>query len=231
MTNSNSTTLCKPEKNEQYYLKRRINALLGLVNDQFTSMLEFCLTLPLGGNDLMEQLLRNVAILHTQNSIGSALFKGSYTLPVKKMTAKEALELVINIHINEKIMEKDWVRIEGNDDTFKVHYSHEGCVYKHHCNTLVCNGFECVCVRRFFYEGIIKEITGETYLSQILTPMMDHEFCIFSFEKSTESPDVAEKMGADISKTMKDNIELRNIVEARTTQLNPSFDCADNNYR
>ena len=55
----------------------------------------------------MEQLLRKVAILHTKSSFDSALFKNSYTPPANKMTAKEALEFVINIHINEKVMEKE----------------------------------------------------------------------------------------------------------------------------
>ena len=207
------------KKSDTYYLNRRINGLLGLINDQFTSMIEFCLTLPLGGNDLMEQQLRKLAILHTKNSLDSALFKDLYTAPEKKLTAMEALAFVIDIHINEKIMEKEWVKIDGNEDEFTLQYSKESCTYKNHCQSLVCNGFDCVCVRRFFYEGIIKGITGETFRSKILTPKMDHEFCSFSFKKCTELPGEDEKIRSDISKTLEDNIELRNIVEVRTTQI------------
>ena len=97
-----------PEKNDAYYLKRRVGALLGVINDQFTSMIEFCLTLPLGGHDLMEQLLRKLAILHTKNSFDSALFKNSYTPPANKMTAKDALEIPVIASIN-CISEGAWI--------------------------------------------------------------------------------------------------------------------------
>ncbi len=208
-----------PQEKEIYHLRRRVDALLGVINDQYTAMIDFCLTLPLGGRELMEQMLRKLAILHTDNSLTSPLFTGTYAHPASKMSAMEALSFVFKIHINERIMERDWVDIEGTDDEFSVSYRKADCVYQPHCDTLVCNGFDCVCVRRFFYEGIVKGLTGETFQSEILTPRMDQEFCRFTFRRHDELADEEERVRTEISRTLEENIELRDLVRARTARL------------
>ncbi|MFQ5560843.1 MAG: hypothetical protein ACE5FU_09695, partial [Nitrospinota bacterium] len=165
--------------------ERRIQALQAFVNDQCFSMISFCQGLPFGGEKLLEQMLRELAEYHTENSLASELFVLSHDLPEKKISPEEALSFVVDIHIKEGFMKKEWFKISpsGERDFFSVQYNREKCFYYGHCHKLVCDGFQCVCVRRFFYEGIIKRLTGESYTSTLLTKNLVDEFCKFSFKK------------------------------------------------
>ncbi len=208
-----------PKTEEIYFLKRRVEALKGLMNDQFYSMIRFCLTLPFGGKTLMEQMLKEVAEIHTEASIKSSLFLDSHTALPMNISPQEALEFVLAIHAKEKIMEEDWCRIENEGETFTVHYSKENCFYSQHCEVLVCDGLECACVRKFFYEGIIKGLTGKDYKSTLLTPELDQSFCSFRMEKRAESGDEKETVRDNIAFTVEENVKLKDAVKERTLQL------------
>ncbi len=134
-----------------HQLRRRVRALQALVNDQFYSLIEFCVALPLRGKALSEQLLRDLAGLHTKNSIHSDLFADRDDPRFREKDARGALELVWNIHVSEGVMEEGWASLEGDEDRFTVHYDFENCFYNGHCKDLICNGIECQCVRRLFY--------------------------------------------------------------------------------
>lgn len=207
---------------ENFHLDRRVNALQGFINDQFFSMIHFCLSLPFGGDALMEQMLRELAALHSKNSLFSPAFLASYTPPAKDISPQKALEYVIAIHIEERIMKKDWFRIEdtgsGKDD-FTVYYDRDNCFYFKHCGTLVCEGLQCACVRRFFYEGIIRELTGESYRSVLITPELKDSFCAFRFEKTHDPLDQAQKVREEMAHTVEENLRLQEAVRVRTEEL------------
>jgi signal transduction histidine kinase len=206
-------------KNRNNSLERRVAGLQGLINDQFSSMIHFCLTIPFGGQALMEQMLRDLASLHTKTSLASQLYLGSYSPSARNFAPQQALEYVIAIHIKEGLMEKDWFRVEENGDGFVVHYRRENCFYVQHCSALVCEGFQCVCVRRFLYEGIIQGLAGEDYQSNLVHFDMEKEFCAFSFTKRIEPTDESQKLRDKISSTLEENLRMRDLVEARTSQL------------
>jgi hypothetical protein len=217
--NPSSDTLSQ----EVLHLKRRVEALKGFINDQFYTMIQFCQTLPLGGQELMEQLLRQFAVYHTRASIHSELFTGSYSLPCKQFSAIEALEFVYDIHVKEEIVKKEISRIEGDDNKFTVYYETDSCFYGGHCKGLVCNGLSCVCVRRFCYEGLIKVMANQDYTSMIDTPFLDQEFCAFTFEKQKEASEKSEETRYRISETLEENIRLRQIAEKELEETHQSL--------
>lgn len=203
---------------EVFYLKRRVDALKGLINDQFYTMIQFCQSLPMGGEELLEELLRAFAIYHTKTSIQSDLFNDSYTFPGRKLSAIEALEFVYDIHVKEKIVATEMARVEGNDDQFTVYYNAKSCFYNGHCETLVCDGMSCICVRRFCYEGMFKVMSNQEYRSTIDTPLLDHEFCAFTFTKQKEAVNNPEKIKFTIAETVRENIRLRKTVQKKLHQ-------------
>jgi PAS domain S-box-containing protein/putative nucleotidyltransferase with HDIG domain len=208
---------------EIFHLKRRVEALKGLINDQFYTLVEFCQTLPLGGEELMEQLLRQFAVYHTRNSLNSKLFTDFHSLPDKELSAIEVLEFVYDIHIKEKLVEKKGKRIEGDDNKFTVYYARKSCFYNAHCENLVCDGLSCICVRRFFYEGMIKVMANQEYISTIDTPLLDQEFCAFTFEKQKVASEKPEKIEYRISETIKENLQLRQATQEKLKRSETSL--------
>ncbi len=204
----------------KYALNRHVSSLRGLVNDQFFSMIHFCLSMPFGGEKLAEQMLRDLAILHSKNSLESEPFKIGYAPLPKSLTPVGALKLVYkNIHVKEKVADDSWVRIDEREGDVEVQYSRDDCVYHAHCDALRCDGLKCMCVRRFFCEGIIKVTTGEDYESVLHTPDLEDPMCRFSLHKTERGRDEIEHIRDKIRLSVEENIKLEEAVKVRTRQL------------
>jgi len=205
---------------EKYALNRHVSSLRGLVNDQFFSMIHFCLSMPFGGEKLAEQMLRELAILHSKSSLESEPFKVGYAPLPEKLAPADALKFVYkNVHVKEKVAEDSWVRIEEKDGGVEVQYSRDNCVYNSHCDALLCDGLKCMCVRRFFCEGIIKVTTGEDYESALHTPDLEEPMCRFTLHQTERGVDEIERVRDEIRLSVEENVKLEEAVRARTRQL------------
>jgi len=188
------------EHNNEYYLEKKVSALLSLINDQFYSMIKFAYTLPFGGTKLMESMLRDLAKLHAEKSLAGACLSEHHPKISKNLTAINALKAIHKIHSMEKIADFDWLEINGDELFFTVKYKKDKCVYYTHCDELVCNNYDCICTRRFFYEGTIKAITGLNYRSEFNTPHLKDDFCSFSYKLITDSAALDETHSLEISR-------------------------------
>ncbi|MDH4183503.1 MAG: PAS domain S-box protein [Nitrospinota bacterium] len=198
---------------------RIISSLRGMVNDQFYSMIRFCLTLPLGGKKLAEKMLRNLAILHSQSSLNSEAFKTTHGPLPRELSPAGALRYIFELHAQEKVIDRQWAQVTQENGSIIVSYDRDKCVYNTHCHALVCDGLECICVRRFFCEGIIKTMCGKDYESSLTTPDLDQPMCRFTLTQAANRDEQALKDIGELEASAAENARLLEAVEMKTRLL------------
>jgi signal transduction histidine kinase/ActR/RegA family two-component response regulator len=205
--------------NENHDQSRIIASLHRLVNDQFYSMIRFLQNLPFGGDMLAGRMLRDLAQVHSRSSLNSQAFKAGYSPAPGAMTPAEALDFVFGIHVKEGVIQPDWVEVKSRNGAVEVCFNRDHCVYNAHCAALVCDGFNCMCVRRFFCEGIVKELAGVEMESQILTPRLDAPMCRFNLTQTTRGEEESARIIREIESSAADNTRLLEAVRIKTELL------------